>query len=205
MKSEFKHPHELNESELTQIYAIHEKVYASKGVGLEFDVWKYHLLKKRYHDVADKLLQLFRFYDDNRIDGYNILTDPVQIDGNLWSKLLEVGSAPQSRRDAKQVFLDMYEELFALRNNIIHFGEAGVEYHTVTNLLIEAKLDILYDVSQLDTVFNTFLRSNEFTLYRSEHGVEIKRKTFITPAYHGYVLVHDYRNNLNSIVYGADE
>jgi len=193
MKSEFKYPHELNGRELAQVYAIHEKVYVSKGVGLDFDIWQNHLLKKRYHDVADKLLQLFHFYDSGRIDAYHILTEPVLIEGESWSKLLEVGSSPESHRDAKRVFLDMYAELLMWRSNMIYFGEAGVEYHTVTDLLVESKFDIYYNVSKLDTVFKTFLRTDEFELYRGGHGVEIKRKTFITPTYHGYVVVNDYR------------
>ena len=205
MKSEFKYPHELNERELAQIYAIHEKVYASKGVGLEFDVWQNHLLKKQYHNLAGKLLQLFYLYDSHRIDAYHILTESVLIEGERWSKLIEVGSSPKSRRDSKRVFLNLYKDLFSLRNNIIFFGEAGVEHHTVTDLLIESKFDVFYDVSQLDTVFKTFLQSDEFALCRGTNGVEIKRKTFITPTYHGYVVVYDYRNLLNSNFYGADK
>ena len=193
MKSEFKYPHELSNSELEQVYTIHEKVYVSKGIGLEFDIWLNHLMNKRYHDVAGKLLQLFRFYDSSNIDAYQILTEPVEIEGELWSKLIEVGSYSESRRDTKQVFLDIYAELLAWRNNIIYFGEAGVDYPTITNLLIESKFDVFYDVAKLDTVFKTFLQSDEFELYMGEQGVEIKRKTFITPKYHGYVVVNDYR------------
>jgi hypothetical protein len=196
MKSEFKYPHELTESELEQVYAIHKNAYVSKGAGLDFDIWQNHLLKKRYHDVSDKRLQLFRFYDSSRIDAYTILTEPLKIEGKLWSKLIETGSSPKSRRDTKQVFLDMYQELLTWQNNVIYFGEAGIEYQTVINLLIESKFDVSYDVTELDVVFRTYIQTDEFELYSGEHGVEIKRKTFITPTYHGYVLVNDYRQTL---------
>ena len=204
MKSEFKYPNELSESELEQVYAIHKEVYVSKGVGLDFDIWLHHLLNKRYHNVADKLLQLFRLYNSDSIDGYHILTEPVLIEGESWSKLIEVGSFPKTKRDSKKVFLGMYEELFSLQKNIIYFGEVGIEHHHVKDLLIESKLDVFYDVSKLDTVFKTFLQTEEFKLYDGEHGVEIKRKTFITPTYHGYVTVNDYRQTKNK-TYGAVE
>jgi hypothetical protein len=193
MKSEFKYPYELTERELKQIYTIHKKVYVSKGIGLDSDIWRNNLLNKRYHDVSDKLLQLFYLHDLDRIDAYNILVEPLQIEGELWSKIIEGGSFPASNRDTKLVFLKMYEDLLAWRKNIILFGETGVKYHSIFNLLIKSNFNSHYDVSKLITVMKTFIQSDEFKLYSSEYGVEIKRGTFITPTYHGYIVVNDYR------------
>jgi len=193
MKSEFKYPHELTESELEQVYAIHRKVYVSKGVGLEFEIWKNHLLEKRYHNVTDKLIQLFYVNDSNRIDAYNIFTEPLQIEGELWSKNIEVGSSLLSHKVVKPAFKKMYFDLFSWRNDVIFLGEASVEYPAVINLLVESKYVKANDVSNLYAVFRTFIQSDDFVLYAGEHGVEIKRKTFITPTYHGCVLINDYR------------
>ena len=196
MKSEFKHPHELSQDELEQVYAIHKKVYVSKGIGLDFDIWQNHLLKKRYHNVADKMIQLFYFNDLSRIDAYNILTEPIQIEGEFWSKLIECGASPVSSRDIRSAFLTMYKDLLFWRDNIIFFGETSIQYHTIINLLKESKFTVFYDVSKLKNVFKTFIQSNEFELYNGEQGVEIKRKTFYTPTYHGYVVVNDFKQNL---------
>jgi hypothetical protein len=193
MKSKFKYPHELSERELEQIYTIHEKVYVSKGIGLDFNIWRNNLLNKRYHNMSDKLLQLFYFYNLDRIDAYNIFVEPLRIQEELWSKIIEGGSFPLSNRDVKQVFLNMYEDLLAWRKNIILFGETGVKYNSVAKLLMESNFNINYNVSELIIIMKTFIQSDEFELYRGEYGVEIKRKTFITPTYHGYILVNDYR------------
>jgi hypothetical protein len=193
MKSKFKHSHELCESELEQVYAIHGKVYVSKGVGLVFDIWKNHLLQKRYHGVSDKLIQLFYLNDLNRVDAYNILTQPIKIGDDLWSKNIEVGSFTLSRRDVEPAFLMLYEELMAYLNNIILFVEASMLYPRVINYLKKSKFVLFYDVSKLNAVFRTFIQSDEFELYNGGQGVEIKRKTFFDPEYHGYVLVNDYK------------
>jgi len=112
MISLFKYPNELTPDELIQVYSIHSKVYCSKGIGLEYAIWENHLFMQ-YHNVANKIIQLFYFQDKERIDAYNILLDPIVIDGKRWSKLIECGSAPKSHKDIKNVFLIIPVQTFS--------------------------------------------------------------------------------------------
>jgi hypothetical protein len=199
MISLFKYPKDLTPNELIQLYSIHNKVYCSKGIGLEYAVWENHLFKQ-YHNVSDKIIQLFYFQDKEIVDAYNILLEPVIIEGKRWSKIIEGGSAPKSRKDVKNVFLMMYQDLLSWQKDIIFFGESCVSYHAVTNLLIESGFGLNYDLSKLQSVVEIFIQSKEFELENNDSQVEIKRKTFITPTYHGYILVNDYRKSNNNIV-----
>jgi hypothetical protein len=198
MISLFKYPKELTPNELTQLYSIHNKVYCSKGIGLEYEVWENHLFKQ-YHNVTDKIVQLFYFQNEEIVDAYNILLVPVTIEGKRWSKIIEGGSAPKSRKDIKNAFLMMYQDLLFWQRDIVFWGESGVSYHAVTNLLIESGFVLNYDLSKLQSVVEIFIQSKEFELGNNDSKVEIKRKTFITPTYHGYILVNDYRQSNDNI------
>ena len=194
MNSKYKKANELTENDLKQLYSIHKKVYYNKGIGLHFNTWKYNLVGKDYHGVTTKNIQLFHLYENTRIDAYNIFTEPIKINGIYWSKIIEGGSAPFSPRDSKSAFLKMYKDLFLWRENTIFMGETGVKFPAVTNLLIESGFKKDYSMEKIKMAIKVLIQSNDFLLFNGDDGIEIKRRTALIDAYHGFVLVKN--NNI---------
>lgn len=195
MSSEFKIPSELTDNELEQLYSIHRKVYCEKGIGLDFNVWKSNLLYKDYHGISTKYVQMFHLHEDSIVDSYNIITNPIKIGNEYWSKIIEGGSAPLCHRDTKRSFLLMYSDLLRTKRGVFFIGETGVKYPAVTKLLIESGFRTSYCLDQIYRAISRLIQSSEFTLITGETGVEIKRQTIYTNMYHGYILVKN--NTLN--------
>jgi hypothetical protein len=195
MQSLFINTNALNECDINRIYHIHEKVYGSKGIGLQYNVWKANLQKK-YHGVTDKIVQVFsssRIID--RIDGYNIILAPIEIENEKWSKIIEGGVNPVYRNSSRITFLTMYDFLLAWDTRINFLGESGKEHLSVYKLLLQMGFHPSFEYTKLRTIFSSFFNNNDFQINCNGSGIDINRKTAINNNYWGFVLIKESTNS----------
>lgn len=178
---------DLTERQIQDLYSLHEQIYFKRGIGLNFKKWKQNLLKL-YHNSTTKKVQIITDYFSN-IKGYSIFTTPICIDGLHWSKILEGGLRSDN---SQQDFIDMIIDLTESNWNepIWFFGETSVESRIVLKLMKESGFNEECDISIIDNIFSTYLRSNTFKLLK-KNGLCIKRKTDLYPNYFGKILVKE--------------
>ncbi|MBI4645164.1 MAG: hypothetical protein HY738_00885 [Bacteroidia bacterium] len=170
-----------------------------KGIGLTESKWIMNL-KIKYHNSADKLIQLFYLSDNSdKIDGYNIFLYPLKINNEIWSKIIEGGVNPILSRKAANTFLCMYKYLLAWEPQLNFIGETGNNYHSVMKLLLKSGFKMKSNIQCINEVLLIFFNSMDFKLIQNNKGIEIIRSIAINSNYHGYLLIKNgvsFNNNV---------
>jgi len=192
MTSIIKSANELTEDEINRLYDIHKKNYVNKGIGLERPRWEKNL-GILYHKKLKKYVQLINYRDNtNRIDGYNIFTEATNFEGKIFSKIIEGGVNTLHRKNTKNAFIFMLQELIAKgnKNSIYYLAETGTKHTTVLNLLYESGFHNMKNRELADGLMKGFISDTPFKLTGEENNLKIQRKTAIDDNFVGYLITN---------------
>lgn len=195
MKSVFKDANSLNKNEIDQIYSIHKHVYFDKQIGMVKNNWVNNL-KKKYHNLFNKHVQIY--FEDNgeSICGYNIFLEPAFINGNQWSKIIEGGALSNVSENNSNIFLRMYKDLLNWCKNLNFIGETSVDFKGVTNLLIKSGFIPRKDINTIEEILAFFLNSHGFVLQAMAEGCVVCRDTALKANYIANVLIYPNKERL---------
>lgn len=189
MKTEIKPTKDLNYEEINTLWKIYQQHYVGKNIGHKREVWEKNL-SKSYHQGPEKTAQFY-----NQTEGYTLSTVPIEIEGKLWSKILE-GGIDTSKGNATSIsFISMIKQLVEYNNNINYIIEVDHNEEIVKNLLHKAGFNNLGNKELGETLMKKFLQPDniDFKLNLEEKLLKIIRTTTIKPKkedpFIGYLVV----------------
>jgi len=178
----------MDDEVVSKLYRIHKKVYVRKGIGKPFQEWRKDFYNT-YHNIVQKNTLLFASSKNiGDIDGYLIITAPLQIHNHSWSKILEGGISSTTNQLTN--FITMFKYLFRYGDShgTNFFSETGPSFKSLIRILYGLEFSHTNEITDAIELMSTFLGGASFTFSRIADHLVIKRKTIIYNDYTGFIL-----------------
>jgi hypothetical protein len=180
---------ELSRTELNKLYQIYNETYVRKGIGYPQEKWEEELFTP-YHKHTSKQIQITIGQDNNNnFESYTIFTDQKEIEGELWSKMLESGVLVNDKSLRKPAFLNRLTQLTTNHPKQWFFSEVGIEYLGVIKKYDDSDFKMIQDKLFANTLMNEFLGSYKFTIKESDLGCIVSRDTKVKQS-NAYLLTN---------------
>jgi hypothetical protein len=190
MASIVKFTKDLSETEIERLFQIYFQTYGEIGTALDFDQWRANL-SKPYYGKHEKFSQLFG-EEFPSINAYSTVTDVVDLEGTLWSKLIEQATSRVDERSRSDTLVVMINELLALKrkSTVFHFAEVGVEYEKVLGLYRKCGFDNLNDPYLARSLLTTMFGHDDFKLSETTSGLIVMRCTGVSENKPAYIMTN---------------